>query len=267
VPVVLSMHDVSFAAHPEWYGWRHGLRLRTLARAAAHRARLVLTLTEFAAREISAHLRVPRERLRVVPLAVDYLDAPVLPARRRDAPAQVLYVGSIFERRHLPLLIAGVARARQTLPELRLEVIGENRTSPPLDLSATARARGAADAIRLRDYVSDPELATAYAEAGVFAFLSEYEGFGLTPLEAMRAGVPVLVLDTPVAREVYGPGAHYVRRGDAQGVADALLALLRTNLRATQIAAGAATVARYSWAETARRTFDALVEAAGGRAS
>ena len=52
--------------------------------------------------------------------------------------------------------------------------------------------------------------ATLYARASVFAFLSEYEGFGLTPLEALAAGVPPVVLDTPVAREVYGPAARYV---------------------------------------------------------
>ena len=44
----------------------------------------------------------------------------------------------------------------------------------------------------------------------MFVFLSEYEGFGLTPLEALSAGVPIVVNDTPVAREVYGDAAWYV---------------------------------------------------------
>lgn len=263
VPTVVSMHDVSFAAHPEWYGWRHGLRLRTVARAAAHRARVVLTLTDFSAREIATHLRVPRARIRVVPLAVDYLDAPPPPPRHGEPARQVLYVGSIFERRHLPLLIEGLAQARAALPDLRLEVIGENRTQPRIDLEGLVRRRGLGDAVRLRDYVSDAVLADAYASAGLFAFLSEYEGFGLTPLEAMRAGLPVIVLDTPVAREVYGEGARYVRRGDAAGVAAAIVALLDPAGRAAQQRAGDATVARYRWAEAARQTWDALAAAAG----
>lgn len=262
VPVVLSMHDVSFAAHPEWYGWRHGLRLRTLARASAHRARIVLTLTHFSAGEIAHHLRVPRERLRVIPLAVDHLGTQP-PARRAEAAPQVLFVGSIFERRHLPLLIEGVARARQAVPALRLDVIGENRTRPRIDLAELSRARGVAEAVQLRDYVSDEALVEAYAAAGVFAFLSEYEGFGLTPLEAMRAGLPVIVLDTPVAREVYGDGARYVRRGDAAGVATAIVELLGAPGREAQQRAGDATVARYRWADTARDTWSALREAAG----
>lgn len=264
VPTVVSMHDVSFAAHPEWYGWRHGLRLRTVARASAHRASLVLTLTEFSAREIATHLRIPRDRIHVVPLAVDYLDAPLPPAPRADAPPDVLYVGSIFERRHLPLLIEGVARARAAVPGLRLDVIGENRTSPRLDLMALARRRGVGDAVQLRDYVSDTELAEAYGQAGIFAFLSEYEGFGLTPLEAMRAGVPVIVLDTPVAREVYGEGARYVRRGDAAGVAAAIVSLLSPQARTEQLRAGQETVSRYRWAQAARQTWDLLTTATRG---
>jgi glycosyltransferase involved in cell wall biosynthesis len=267
MPNVLAMHDVSFAAHPEWYGWRHGVRLRTLARWCGRRAHTVLTLTQFSASEIDRHLGVPATRIRVIPLAVDYHDAPPA-AGAAAAPAPVvLFVGSIFERRHLPLLVDGVIRARRDLPDLRLDVIGENRTAPRQDLVALAQSLGAADAVRLRDYVTDAELEQAYASAGVFAFLSAYEGFGLTPLEAMRHGLPTVVLDTAVAREVYGPGAWYVPAGDAGAVAAALVSLLRDpTQRASQAAAGIDVAARYRWQDAARATWDALV-AAGSRRS
>lgn len=266
VPAVVALHDVSFAAHPEWYGWRHGLRLRLLARWSGRRAHTVLTLTEFSAAEIGRHLRIPGDKIRVIPLAADYHDAP--PRGSEPAPALpvVLFVGSIFERRHLPLLLEGVIGARRDVPGLRLEVIGENRTSPPQDLRALAGELGAEDAIHLRDYVSEHELAQAYAKAGVFAFLSEYEGFGLTPLEAMRHRLPTVVLDTEVAHEVYGEGARYVPHGDAMAVADAIVDLLRDPAaRAAQIAAGDAVVERYRWADTARQTWQALLHARGGR--
>ncbi len=97
-----------------------------------------------------------------------------------------------------------------------------------------------------------------------FAFLSEYEGFGLTPLEAMRHGLPTVVLDTAVAREVYGTGARYVQEGDAVAVGQALVELLRDPVaRAAQIAAGDAAVARYRWEDAARSTWDAIVTAGG----
>ena len=181
---------------------------------------------------------------------------------------RVLFVGSIFERRHLPLLMEGVALARRTLPDLGLEVIGDNRTTPAVDFTALAAALGLQDAFTLRAYVSDEALHQAYASAGAFAFLSSYEGFGLTPLEAMRHQVPVVVMDTPVAREVYGDSARYVPAGDAAAVGDTLIALLtRPDARAAAIAAGAATVARYRWEATARATWEVLRDVVEGRAT
>jgi glycosyltransferase involved in cell wall biosynthesis len=266
VPTVVALHDVSFAAHPEWYGWRHGMRLRLLARWSARRAHTVLTLTEFSASEIRHHLGVPANRIRVIPLAADYHDAPLPPARPAPPRPVVLFVGSIFERRNLPLLLEGVIVARRDVPGLRLDVIGDNRTSPRQDLIVLAGELGAADAVALRDYVPDADLEAAYASAGIFAFLSEYEGFGLTPLEAMRHRLPTVVLDTPVAREVYGQGARYVPAGDATAVADALVELLRDPIaRAAQIAAADQVVARYRWEDTARQTWEALVTAAEAR--
>ena len=268
MPSVVAQHDVSFAAHPEWYAWRHGLRLRWLARWSGRRAHTVLTLTQFSADRDRA---LPRGRAATHPghSARRGLPRCRRPCRRRPAPPTpvVLFVGSIFERRHLPLLIEGVALARRTMPDLRLHVIGENRTEPRQDLEAMARACGAAEALQVRDYVPDAELEAAYASAGVFAFLSEYEGFGLTPLEAMRHRLPTVVLDTPVAREVYGAGARYVPAGDANAVAAALVELLRDPARrASQIAAGDAAVGRYRWHDAAAATWNALV-AAGERRS
>ncbi|AMY10601.1 2-deoxystreptamine glucosyltransferase [Luteitalea pratensis] len=262
IPSVVAQHDVSFAAHPEWYAWRHGLRLRWLARWSGRRAHTVLTLTQFSADQIEHYLGVARQRIRVIPLAVDYHDAASHAATAAPATPVVLFVGSIFERRHLPTLIEGVALARQTIPDLRLYVIGENRTEPRQDLEAIARACGAAEALHVRDYVPDAELEAAYASAGVFAFLSEYEGFGLTPLEAMRHRIPTVVLDTPVAREVYGGGARYVPAGDVNAVATALVELLRDPARrASQIAAGDAAVGRYRWHDAAAATWEALMAA------
>jgi glycosyltransferase involved in cell wall biosynthesis len=65
-----------------------------------------------------------------------------------------------------------------------------------------------------------------YGRASVFAFLSEYEGFGLTPLDALAAGIPIVVLDTEVAREIYGPAAVYVRAPEPPLVEAALDAAL-----------------------------------------
>ena len=126
----------------------------------------------------------------------------------------MLFVGSIFPRRHVDVLIDAFADAvAPRVPDSRLEIVGENRTYPPSISSRlldAAVARCPAARSRFARTWTTTTLRDLYARASVFAFLSEYEGFGLTPLEALAAGVPPVVLDTPVAREIYGPAARYV---------------------------------------------------------
>jgi len=264
-PVVLSVHDVSFAAHPEWFRPREGWRRRTLTGAAARRAARVLTLSEFSRREIVRHLRVLPERVRVIPLGVGLVDdaqPPVLDKWTVGDPL-ILFVGSIFNRRHVPVLIQSLPIVCRRFPGARLLIVGDNRTWPHEDLAATAESAGVADRVRELRFVDDDRLRSLYAEAAVFVFLSEYEGFGLTPLEALAAGVPAIVLDTPVAREVYGPAAAYVTRADAAAVAEALISVLESaETRAALLRDAASILARYRWTDAAAATLEAIEDAA-----
>ncbi len=254
VPVVLTIHDVSYAARPEWFSWRDGLRRRVLSRLAARRAVRVITESDFSKREIAGHLGVDPARIEVIYLGVSRFEGPARPE------PLVLYVGSIFNRRHVDGLVQGFARLAARRTDVRLAVVGDNRTRPWIDLDALVAGTGVSDRIDVRSYVSERELADLYARASAFAFLSEYEGFGLPPLEAMAARVPVLVLDTAVAREIYGPAAHYLARPEPDLVAASLDRLLTAGpARDRLVEAGLAQVERYSWHECAHRTLQVLL--------
>ena len=226
-PVVLAVHDVSFAAHPEWFPWREGVRRRLLTRVAARRAAVVLTLSAFSRDEIVRHLGIEASRIRVIPLGLGLRPDAERPASTAspDAPL-ILYVGSLFNRRHVDTLVRAMPAVLRHVPGARLAIVGDNRTWPRVDPAGLAHELGITSQVTVTTFVDDARLRALYAEASVFAFLSEYEGFGLTPLEALAAGVPPVVLDTPVAREVYGAAATYVAAPDAGLVADALTAML-----------------------------------------
>ena len=257
VPVVLTIHDVSFASHPEWFSWREGFRRRLLTRWSARRAARVLTESAFSKQEVVTHLGIDQARVDVI-----YLGTTTLAAGAVREPL-VLFVGSLFNRRHIPELVEGFARFAARHATARLEIVGDNRTLPLMDIDGLIARSGAADRIRARRYVPDAELSSLYARASVFTFLSEYEGFGLTPLEAMAAGIPVLVLDTPVAREIYGAAAEYLERADPALIASAVERLLEDEReRARLITAGVAQIERYSWSECAHRTLQALLACA-----
>ena len=259
VPLVVVMHDVSFAAHPEWFRAREGWRRRFLARATARRARSVLTVSQFSRGEIVRYLGVPADRVHVIPHGVDVHGTPS-PAR----DPLVLFVGTMFNRRHVPTLVQAFAEVAATRPDLRLELVGSNRTYPLQDIAAIAHEAGVGARVAVRDYVADAELARLYSRASVFAFLSEYEGFGLTPLEAMASGAVPVVLDTAVAREIYGDAAIRVPSPDVSLVASALQAALddQSAQRTAALAATPKILSRYRWSDTAAQTLSVLAEAA-----
>jgi glycosyltransferase involved in cell wall biosynthesis len=257
VPMVVAIHDVSFAAHPEWFSWREGMRRRTTTQLAARAATRVLTISQFSKREIVAHLGIDSEKIVVVYPGVADLKGP---PRASGGNPTALFVGSIFNRRHVPELIEGFARLARSRPDARLEIVGENRTAPRMDLAPAIRATGLGDRIHLRSYVTDDELRALYAGSTAFVFLSEYEGFGLTPLEALAAGLPALLLDTPVAREICADAALYVTRPDPALIEAALATLLYDAAERRRILEAAQPLlARYSWTECARDVLQVLL--------
>jgi len=269
-PFVVAIHDVSFAAHPEWFSWREGLRRRTLTRLAARRAARVVTISQFSKREIVTHLGVDPSKVEVI------YPAAALPGRDERAVGRaftarqdmILYVGSLFARRHLPELVEGFGALARSHPDARLEIVGDNRMSPPTNVAGLAAAAGVSAQVTVRAYVSENELAELYGRARAFVFLSEYEGFGLTPLEALAAGIPIVVLDTPVAREVYGAAALYVERPEPALIGQALERALRDEPeRARILTAARETLARYSWRACAEQVLQVLVSCSTCRAS
>jgi glycosyltransferase involved in cell wall biosynthesis len=257
VPLAVTIHDISFVAHPEWFRPREGFRRRLITKRTAHRAAVVFTDSAFSRGEIESRLAVDPGKIRVIPPGVTRPESGGAATNRRERV--VLFVGSIFNRRRLPDLIAAFARAAADLPDARLVIVGDDRTWPPQDLRAVAAWHHVESKVDYRQYLPDQALAQLYATASAFAFLSEYEGFGLTPLEAMSAGLPAVVLDTAVAREVYGDAAIFVEKGDIDAAARELRRLLVDPWTAAPVLERArAVLARYSWDAAADRTLSEI---------
>lgn len=247
-PSVLIIHDVSYFAQREGYRWREGFRRRLLTRLSASRAAAVVTVSDFSAGEIHRYLGLRRADIVLAPQGS--------PAWRDGVPGSaraplVLSVGTLFHRRHIPELLEAMARVLPRVPGAHLVVVGANRTHPRFDPIAAARSLGLSDAFTWKPYVADEELDALYDSARAFAFLSDYEGFAMTPMEAAAHGVPSVLLDTPVAREVYGDAAGRVPL-HVPAIADALTTLLTdSDAHAAAVARGRARLSAFTWARTA----------------
>ncbi len=269
VPRVTALHDLSFFACPQDFPFREGLLRRFVVAASARASRLLLACSEFTGRELRRVFPAQAHRVRHVPLGPDD-DLPPPPPRQEartrlglDGPF-LLTVGSILNRRCLPELLRATARLRRLYPSLVLDVVGDNRTHPPIDLDGLVGELDLGRQVRLSGYVDEPGLADRYAAADAAVFLSEYEGFGLPALEAAARGVPLIVSRSPSLGEIFAPAALLVDSRDETQVAGAIDRVLREDdLRQRLVAAGCALASRHSWARTAALTRSALAEAAG----
>jgi glycosyltransferase involved in cell wall biosynthesis len=262
MPAVVAIHDLSYMAHPEWFGLREGIRRRWTTWASARRARAIITISEFSKREIVNRLEVPESSVHVIPIGVD---APVGDRPAEDGRPRILYVGSIFNRRRVIDLIRGTAALARRFPEVTLDIVGDNRTFPHEDIEHAIATSVLSHRARWHQYVPDDDLGALFGRARAFAFLSEYEGLGLPPLEALACGVPPVVLDTEVARESLRDAAVYVPvNGDVPAIARALeAALFDPAVRAQVLKAAPAALAKYSWPRAAAETLGVLEKAGG----
>lgn len=234
---VVTVHDLAFETRPEGYGrvWRH-LAARQYRRAVRE-ADAVVCVSESTASEAVALLGARRERLVVAHHGPGQRLPPV---DRRDPPAHLLYVGDAEERKNVPGLLDAYAAYRS----------GAER---PLDLVLAGRSARLAggEGVRGEAHPGPQRLAELLAGAAALVHPSRHEGFGLTVLEAMAAGVPVVAVSGAGVREVAGDAAMLVEPGELAGALGQISG--EGGLRRRLAQAGAERVSAFSWEESARR--------------
>ncbi len=212
---------------------------RILMRSAARRADAILAVSEFTARRLREVLGVEAQ---VVPNACGHFDP--LP-RRPAAGAPLLHVGHLEPRKNLRLLIRALSLSPE-LPDLWLA--GAAKNGEDTRLKDLAAATGVLDRIRFLGAPEDDEIVELYATCAAVVLPSAYEGFGLTALEALKAGCPLACSDIPAHREITAGHAAFFDPGDVGSCARAVLEAL-----ASQPTTEAQTQAeRYSWDDSAR---------------
>ncbi len=269
-PSVLTVLDLSFEAHPEWFGYRERWRRRLLARASARRADLILAISRFTKGEVLSRYRVPADSVRVVHLGVDdsLREAPFTPeAELRErigfSGPLALMVGSIFERR-FPLRCIGAFRHLRDAG-IGLVIAGDDRRRRRSDLRAEIREMGLADRVFWLRYCPEEDLCGLLRCARLVLYLSSYEGFGLPPLEAMSFGVPAVVSARGALREVYEGAALMVENESEEAIAAAVRSLdADGDLRDGLVEAGERLVREFTLERCAARTLESILKTAQG---
>ena len=229
-----------FARHAKSIAWAHGLEvwepLSVLRRRALRGANLIIAPTNDTANQVASQQDVPRERIRVLPWALDpqfetLLAAKPAPALPANFPAGrvILTVGRWHagERyKGMDTLITALPRLLTEWPDLQLVAVGEGDDQGWLE--QIADGRGVLRHVHFLSGLNYPEIAACYQACEIFALPSRGEGFGLVYLEAMACGKPVIGGAHGGAPEVIDDGrtGYLVQHGDAGQLATSLETLL-----------------------------------------
>jgi glycosyltransferase involved in cell wall biosynthesis len=259
--LVVTVHDVAWRRHPE-ATTRRGVRWHeaALARAGASGASLVVPSRLVAADLVA--MGIAQSRVTVVPSGADHLPAPDAGAaetllRRAGVGEEfLLTVGTLEPRKNLDRLVRAFGRVRGSLPgPWSLVIVGPEGWGPePAEPAA-------ADHVVFTGAVPDPVLAALYRRARAFAYVPLTEGYGLPPLEAMRAGLPTVVSDeVPSVHDIGAAepaSARIVDPLDVDAIAEGLAAVLTDDtLRADLARRGAAYASARTWRDAARAHID-----------
>jgi glycosyltransferase involved in cell wall biosynthesis len=273
---VVTVHDVSFARHPEWFTLRDRVVLNAGVRTSVRRAARVLVPSGHARDELCALLGVPPERVLVTPEGVEARFAPPHegPARAEHDDAffrhlgvrrpYVLALGNLQPRKNVARLIQAWALLVRSGADAdhRLVVAGgfRGRRDDAPALSVTA---GIGDRVVFPGFVRHADLPMLYAGASLFVFPSLYEGFGLPVLEAMACGTPVACSWTSALPEVASDAAATFDPEDPRDIAAVVAALLADQgLRAELRTRGLRRAAEATWRACATLTAGAYEAAA-----
>ena len=277
VPVVVSVHDVSFVEHPEYFQFARRRQLCWTVRRTVRMAAKIITGSEFSRAAIARVYGLNGDEIAVVPNAASPIFRPIASeaafarvlARFEMAAPFLLTVGDLQPRKNQIGLIRAFAEAVRSTPGIahHLVIAGKDTWFAPR-VRAAARESGVADRIHFTGFVSDEELLDLYNACDVFVFPSFYEGFGLPVLEAMACGRAVACSDTSAIPEVADSAAILFDPNSNGEITKAILDLmLDRELRRRMGKLGLSRAQQFNWRKAAAQTLEVYHAVAGRRAA
>ena len=253
IPSVVTIHDLIFLRHPEYYHWLdaklYAWKFRQTIREADH----IIAISECTKRDIMHFGHVPEEKISIIYQSfAPRFTTHYSPLTIHPSP-YILSVGTIEERKNTLLAVKALAY----LPEnLSLVLVGRS-TDYAKKVRKYADHHGFGRRVIMRHDVTNDELPQLYAGAEAFVYPSRYEGFGIPIIEAIAMGLPVVAATGSCLEEAGGPHSLYVSPDDAEGLAAAVRRVLRgAPEREERIARSRDYIRRFEGQDVAQQVID-----------
>jgi glycosyltransferase involved in cell wall biosynthesis len=272
VPIVVTIHDVSFIERPEYLPWSRAQQLRWSVRRTVSRAAKILTVSEFSRRAIARAYDLDPADIVVTPNAAQEQFRPVNHEMARQQVAErlgvhrpfLLNVGDLHPRKNQIGLVQAFRALLDAHPDLphMLLMVGKHTWFAPRVIEEVRR-NGLQERVVFTKFVDDEFLPTLYNAADLFVFPSHYEGFGLPAIEAMACGRPVVCSDATALPEVVDGAAILFSPDSVGDQMRAIRDVLLDQELARRMEKKSLQRAKYfDWRETALKTLDVYYEVA-----
>jgi glycosyltransferase involved in cell wall biosynthesis len=258
----VSVHDISFVEHNEWFSKRDQLVLRLGVRSSIHLASAVLTISNFSKKAILKHYKSSHDKTFSIPIGVDlerFINAPPLSSERKReygiTKPYILALGNIQPRKNIVRLIDAFCAVQQKIKTPIQLILAGKAQYRHNDIVEQVARLGLKEQVKFTGYIKDEDLASLYSGSDIFVYPSLYEGFGLPILEAMASGTAVISSKTTAMPEVGGDAVHYIEPTDTEDIANAIIKLINDkSYREKLIEKGTRRVKSYTWHKTALDT-------------
>ncbi|MCX6729966.1 MAG: glycosyltransferase family 1 protein [Candidatus Portnoybacteria bacterium] len=272
VETAVAVHDISYFVHPEWFNFYHRMIYKILTKRAIKKSKFIFTCSEYTKQEILKYFKnkIDSTKIHIVYLASDEKFNNIKNQNKIRETKQkyglenkyLLSVASIFNRRHVLESIKAFDLILNTNPNLQFLISGRNLTNPfqGIDAEIERINKKFNNRIIKINHLDEEDLIYLYQGAEIFLYLSEYEGFGLPPLEAMACGTPVLTTKMTSLKEVLGD--YPIAVDDPNSVNEIKEKINKIlsdeQLRTVMIERGLNRVKFFSWEKTAKETLKIL---------
>lgn len=260
---VVTIHDVVPFDHPEWLNKYFAAWYRAIQPTLVRNAAYVITISNFSKERIMYHLNVPEKKIKVIYNGVDdtFFNTNNNSFERIEhiVPGKnfILSLGSLEPRKNLKRLLKGWSQVEGKLPpDFYLVVVGKKGSSLIFDNNDISEN---VNKVSFTGHVPDELLPALYNNAKAFFYLSEYEGFGLPPLEAMAVGTPVVTSNCTAIPEVVGDCAKLIDPFSIDEISSSVVSSFEGNLVSTSnIKKGVERAKSFNWEKSSKLTWDIL---------
>ena len=226
IPGVVTIHDLIFLRHPEYYHWWDVEIYRRKFKSTLKEASRIIAISECTKRDILYYGDFPEDKIDVIyqgcsnrfRKSVSEADKSRVKAKYNLSDNFILNVGSIEARKNVLLAVKALGCL---LDSFRMVIVGRH-TKYTDEVIAYVKKNGLEDRVQILHGIPDDDLPVIYHLAKVFVYPSRYEGFGIPIIEAIQTGLPVVACTGSCLEEAGGPDCLYVSPDDVEGMANAI---------------------------------------------